>query len=54
MNEFIRQVYLDMTPVDRVLLLMVKVRELFELQRTMGKEDMQLLKRLMEKEAAHD
>lgn len=53
MNEFARDIYLDMKPVDRVLLLVVKLTELFDLQAAMDDRDMKLLKKLVETEAHH-
>lgn len=50
MNDYAVQIYADMKPVDRVLLYMLKVRELLDLQAAMGKEDMRLIKALVVKE----
>lgn len=50
MNDFARQVYADMKPVDRVLLFMVKVDELLDLQKAMGEEDIRLIKELLRRE----
>lgn len=46
MNDYAIGIYKDMKPVDRVLLYMLKTRELFDLQAAMGEEDFRMLKDL--------
>lgn len=53
MSDFARQIYADMKPVDRVLLFMVKVEELFDLQKAMDARDIKLIKHLLGEEDAH-
>lgn len=47
MSDFERQIYADMTSVDRVSLYMVKCMELIEFQKVMTEEDIQLLVKLV-------
>lgn len=52
MNDYAVSIYADMKPVDRVLLYILKLRELFDLQEAMGERDFRLLKAALEREGA--
>ena len=46
MNDYAIGIYKDMKPVDRVLLYMLKVRELSDLREAMGEEDFSMIREL--------
>jgi len=48
MNDFTKQVYAEMSSVDRVLLYMAKAQELIEFAKVMTDEDIRLLKKVYE------
>lgn len=46
MNDYAISIYKHMKPVDRVLLYMLKVRELSDLREAMGEEDFSMIREL--------
>ena len=49
MDNWMKAVLADFRPVDRVLIYMMKAKELIELAKLMTDEDMRLLKSLVQK-----